>query len=84
MNNKVVLMSIASDLKRVAMGLHRGSQSTVDRFTQEVLRRKQEIDNPLLENYMQKWVGKLDSAVNNPDDALMLSTIFQNYSQYKI
>ena len=84
MNNKIVLMSIASDLKRVALGLHRGSQTTVDRFTQEVLRRKQEIDNPALESYMQKWVNKLDSAVNNSDDALMFSTIFQNYSQYKI
>ena len=84
MNNKIVLMSIASDLKRVAMGLHRGSQTTVDRFTQEILRRRQEIDDSLLENYMQKWVSKLDQAVSNYDDALMLSTIFQNYSQYKL
>jgi hypothetical protein len=84
MNNKIVLMSIASDLKRVAMGLHRGSQTTVDRFTQEILRRRQEIDDSLLENYMQKWVSKLDQAVSNSDDALMLSTIFQNYSQYKL
>lgn len=77
-------MSIASDLKRVALSLHRGSQTTVDRFTQEVLRRKQEIDISVLEIYMQKLVPKLDSAVCNSDDALMLSTIFQNYSQYKI
>ncbi|MEK7164109.1 MAG: hypothetical protein AAB768_03140 [Patescibacteria group bacterium] len=77
-------MSIASDLKRVAMGLHRGSQTTVDKFTKEVLRRKQELDSPLLESYMQKLVNKLDSAVSNSDDALMLSTLFQNYSQYKI
>lgn len=77
-------MSIASDLKRIALGLHRGSQTTVDRFTQEVLKRKLEIDNSTLEPYIYKWIQKLDSAVSNSDDALMLSTIFQNYSQYKL
>ena len=77
-------MSIASDLKRIAMGLHRGSQTTVDRFTKEVLLRRMEIDNSLLDIYMRKWIKKLDAAVSNPDDALLLSTILQNYSQYKI
>lgn len=84
MNNKLILASIASDLKRVAMGLHRGSQTTVEKFTQEALRRKLEIDISALDVYMQKLVPKLDSAVCNSDDALMFSTIFQNYSQYKI
>lgn len=84
MNNKMVLMSIASDLKRVAMGLHRNSKTTIDKFTQEVLCRKQEIDISLLDKYMQDWIAKLDLAVSNPDDALLLSTVIQNYSQYKI
>lgn len=84
MNNKLILASIASDLKRVAMGLHRGSQGTVDRFTQEVLHRKLELDNSHLESYIQTWISKLDLSVRDPDDALLLSTVIQNYSQYKI
>lgn len=80
MNNKLILSALAIDLRRISLGLHRGSLATVSRFTAEVLNRKQEIDVSSLNPYIQKLLTNLDSAVKDSDDALMYSTLFQNYS----
>lgn len=39
MENKYILESLASDLKRVALGMHRGSNQMAKKFLDEALKR---------------------------------------------
>lgn len=83
MNNKVVLGSIAMDLKRVALGYYKGSFKTADIFLKEALKRREEVKlesvKPYLRNILNK-IGNLKSLDKQKlaEDALMYSTIIQN------
>lgn len=87
--NKLALASIAMDLKRVALGYHNGSLNTAKRFFEEVLKRRDEIDQSLIEPYVKKLLSKLESLKSENDnqkkaeDALMYSTLFQNAALFK-
>jgi hypothetical protein len=88
MQNKIVLSSLAMDLKRVALGLHRKSYAMADRFFIEVMKRKAEIDISKLQPYMQtiiKRIEQLPQLTNErkAEDALMYSIRIQNYVLYK-
>lgn len=89
MDNKIVLESLASDLKRIALGLHRGSYRMAERFSQEALKRLNEVDQQQIPQYMCDLLANLHSILNNTDqlrkaeDALMYSTLVQNYVLYK-
>lgn len=83
MKNKYILESLASDLKRVAIGLHRGSNAMAQRFLEEALKRKSEANLDDLAPYMKKLLSRLDKEIK-ADDALMYSTLIQNYTQKKI
>lgn len=81
--NQIAISSLAMDLKRVALGYHRGSQETAQRFAQEALKRKEEItDAP---PYLKKILESLPQILSQKDkerlaeDTLMYSTLFQNY-----
>lgn len=84
--NKVSLSSLALDLKRVALGYHRGSKSMAERFLEEAIKRRGEIDTSLTKPYVKRLLGKLDNFKREKDeqkkaeDALMYSTLFQNAS----
>lgn len=80
MNNQLILQSIASDLKRVALSLHRGSPATAARFTQEAIKRKTELNISSFAPYIQKLITRLEQAAADPETALMYSTLFQNYA----
>lgn len=80
MDNKVVLESLASDLKRVALGLQRGSTVMANRFAREALRRRSEVEISSVDEYIKKLLKKIEQATKNPEDALMYSTLFQNYA----
>lgn len=88
MNNKLIIKSIASDLKRVALGLHRGSHAMANRFEKEALERRKEIDGSKLKPYLNKLIEDMEKVMSNTniekkaEDALMYSTLLQNYSQY--
>lgn len=82
MNTIFILESLASDLKRVALGLHRGSTTMANRFLEEALKRKTEVNFSTIDEYMQKLLNNLDEKIN-ADDALMYSTLIQNYTQLK-
>lgn len=83
-NDQIALSSLAMDLKRVALGYHRGSVATADRFLSEALRRREEIDTASIKPYVKKLLMKLDALQSEKDktrvaeDALMYSTLFQN------
>lgn len=84
--NKTEIAALALDLKRIALGYHRGSNQTAERFTQEALKRKEEIDARYEAGYINKILSRLPETLAQKDkkrlaeDALMYSTIFLNYA----
>lgn len=82
MENKYILESLASDLKRVALGMHRGSNQMAKRFLQEALKRKKELKQNEIPLYIQHLLHNLDNTMS-ADYALMCSTLIQNYTHYK-
>ena len=89
MKNKIILESLAMDLKRVALGLQRGSNAMAERFMQEAMARKKEIKPDGLDKYILTLLNNMEEsfrASDNPkkaEDALMYSTLFQNASLKK-
>lgn len=84
MKNKIILESLAMDLKRAALGYYRGSEAMAARFTKEARARKEELQNANLKPYLRKLLSKMDDILKQDDhkkiaeDALMYSTLFQN------
>ncbi|MBI3577528.1 hypothetical protein HY086_05825 [Candidatus Gottesmanbacteria bacterium] len=88
MENKIVLSSLAMDLKRVALGLHRKSYTMAETFLAEAMKRKDEVKKSELLPYMQKIIERVELLNNQnekdrAEDALMYSTRIQNYVLYK-
>lgn len=87
MNNTIALESLVMDLKRVSLGYHRGSLSMAKRFSMEALKRKKEINENEVKPYIKKLLQKLDVILAGDDyakiadETLMVSTLFQNYTQ---
>lgn len=85
MSNKQILGALALDLKRVAIGYYRGSSTISERFFQEALKRRKEIDDKSLKPYLIKLLNNMENIKNEErkkaaEDALFYSTIFQNAS----
>lgn len=86
MSKKIIIESLAMDLKRVALGLQRGSVTMAKRFKEEALKREEELEAQHLNNYLQKLlinVRKVLISKNGrvAEDALMYSTLFQNFAR---
>jgi polysaccharide pyruvyl transferase WcaK-like protein len=85
-NNQISIAALALDLKRVALGYHNRSFKTANRFAQEALKRKEEINEKEVKPYLKEVLKKLPKVLSQKDkrklaeDALMYSTIFQNYA----
>ncbi len=82
MNNRIILSSLAMDLKRVALGLHSKSYKTANRFLVEAMKRKTEVNSEELLPYMKTVLKHVDATIED-EDALMYSTRIQNYVLYK-
>lgn len=79
------LASLAMDLNRVAIGLHRDAKVMAKRFFQEALARKSEIDLDSVPTYignilidLEKRKGNIDKQF--ADDALMYSILLENFT----
>lgn len=87
MNNKIALESLSMDLKRIAIGYHRGSYLMAKRFYEEALSRKKEIDMTQIKPYLKdilEQIPKMEKIENKEkvaEDFLMFSTLVQNYTQ---
>lgn len=86
MNSLPSLQALCMDLKRVAIGYHRGSDSMGKRFAEEALKRVAEINKHELKPYMQNVLSTIEDILKQPNDnkivaehTLMYSTIIQNY-----
>ncbi len=86
MENKVILAALASDLKRVSLGIHRGATGMADMFTKEALKRREEIKGATVDAYIVRLLDNLERVLSQSDnsrkaeDALMYSTLLQNYA----
>lgn len=86
MNNYISLSSLAMDLKRVANGYYHGSDKTAQKFWQEALLRRGEIDKSKLKPYIAELLDNLEHLNNTQDkqklaeDVLLYSILFQNAS----
>lgn len=84
MNTNQILGALALDLRRVAQGYYRGSETMAVRFNQEAKKRKKELRNADLKPYLKKLLAKIDDILEQKDhkklaeDALMYSVLFQN------
>ena len=78
--NKIALESMAMDLKRVALGYHNNSLKMAERFHEEALARKNEIDLAEIKPYL-RLILKETKKIDTSDDALMFSTLIQNYTR---
>ncbi len=86
MNNKIIFGALAMDLKRVALGYHRGSDAMAERFFEEALLRRNELDLQTVRPYLVKILQNLENIKKqnkekSAEDALLYSTLFQNASQ---
>lgn len=81
--NDIAISSLAMDLKRIALGYYKGSDNTAKRFSQEALLRCKEING--VKPYLKTIINNMPSILSQNDkaklaeDALMYSTICQNY-----
>ncbi len=84
MNSSQILGALALDLRRVAQGYYRGSETMAIRFAREARARKKELQDANLKPYLQKLLAKLEDILSEKDpkklaeDALMYSILFQN------
>lgn len=84
MDKKIILGSLALDLKRAALGYHRNSVVMADRFLREAIKRKEDYKKNDLKPYIVKILNRIEdiSSLSNDDKAeyaLMYSTLIQNY-----
>ena len=79
MTNKYILESLASDLKRVALGLNRGSNVMAQRFLSEALKRRDEVNMDKIPSYLKNILSKIGTNTD-AENALMYSTLIQNYA----
>lgn len=84
-NQKIIVESLAMDLKRVALGLHRGSITMANRFKEEAFKRTAELEQQRTDAYLSKLVKGMKNRLSRDsdrvaEDALMYSTLFQNYA----
>lgn len=87
-DQKLIIESLAMDLKRVALGLHRGSIKMAQRFKEEALKRHDELNVQKTNSYLKRLLDKSRKALNGKgdrtaEDVLMYSTLFQNYALKK-
>lgn len=84
MDKKIIVASLAMDLKRVALGLYRGSSSAAI-FKKEALQRGHELEQFIPDPNIQKLWRKTKQVLQSDservaEDALMYSTLFQNFA----
>ncbi len=85
MKQKVIIESLAMDLKRVAIGLYKGSDSMANRFKEEALKRQVELETQEINDYLKNLLSRSKKVLKShgervAEDALMYSTLFQNYA----
>jgi hypothetical protein len=74
-----IIGALAMDLKRVSLGLYNGSTSVADRFWEEAIKKKSEIETSKVPDYICSLLKDLKNK-KDFEKLLMYSTLLQNYS----
>lgn len=87
-SQKIIIGSLAMDLKRVAIGMQRGSTGMANRFKEEALQRGEELEKFKPNSYILKLISGARETLLSKDpeayeDTLMYSTLLQNFAQKK-
>lgn len=86
--DKVALLSLSNDLKRITISIERGSFENSQRFTKEARRWLKEIQIKD-DDYLKKLLSKIAVTLNEKDDlkkaedCLMYSVLTQNKALYE-
>ena len=84
MNTYIALSSMSLDLKRCAIGYHRGSTAMAQKFSEEAVKRGKDINPNYLKPYLKRLLAEVKSLDRIEDNqakaekALLLSILFQN------
>lgn len=90
MEKKIIVSSLALDLRRIAQGLHRGSLASAARFKQEAWKRGGELEELVDQDeyLLYLWRKTKQAFQGEPDrvaeDILMYSILFQNVATKKL
>jgi hypothetical protein len=85
--NKIAIESLSMDLLRVALGYHKGSHKMAEKFSEEALKRVNEIPKSSVKPYFSNILEKLPKELSKNDkdeiaeNALMYSTLCRNYAK---
>ena len=63
------LSALALDLKRISLGLQRGSVFMAERFMQEAIARKKELNDADLDKYLLKLLDKMEESFKVSDNS---------------
>ena len=83
--DKVTLLSLAMDLKRITTSIQRGSDKSAERFSEEA---KRWITNDIEDDYLKDLMEKITKSLNKKndlakaEDCLMYSVLIQNQALY--
>ena len=79
--DKITLLSLSNDLKRITASIQAGSAKNAQRFSNEAKRWvKTDVDKSYLKNLMKKIASSLDrkNDLKKAEDCLMYSVLLQN------
>jgi len=83
--DKVTLLSLSNDLKRITTSIQSGSIENAERFTKEA---KHWIRNDVDDDYLKSLMGKIANSLDQKndfkkaEDCLMYSVLLQNQALY--
>lgn len=86
--DKVTLLSLSLDLKRVVQSIQRDSAQNVVRFSQEA-KRWIDVSKGTKDEYLQGLLAKIEKTLDlkndlkKAEDCLMYSVLIQNHALYK-
>lgn len=86
--DKITLLSLSNDLKRIVTSIQRGSSENTKRFTKEAKHWLSESQNLNKNDYLASLLEKINITLNKPDslekaeDCLMYSVLVQNQALY--
>lgn len=86
--DKVTLLSLSMDLKRIVQSIQRNSEENAQRFSIEAKRWLKESKNTD-DKYLKDLIRKIEKTLNKPnnlqkaEDCLMYSVLVQNQALYK-
>lgn len=85
--DKIILLSLSMDLKRIVQSIQKDSQENAERFSTEAKKWLKESKNTK-DGYLRKLLAKIENTLESKndlekaEDCLMYSVLIQNHALY--